>query len=115
MIQKGKATSSCFVLTTIPAKKEIIQASRAIIITNMVGMGSRTGLFSSNGFHTEIFSTSIAEFKGVSVQNCTTDLATMGLHPHNHKSEIRISKSETILKFQSQKLRYIRSVRSFVI
>jgi len=80
MIQEGKATSSCFVLTTIPAKKEIIQASRAIIITNMVGMGSRTGLFSSNGFHTEIFSTSIAEFKGVSVQNCTTDLAIFGLH-----------------------------------
>jgi hypothetical protein len=84
MIQEGKATSYCFVLITIPAKKEIIQASRAIIITNMVGMGSRTGLFSSDGLYTEIFSTSIAEFKGVSVQNCTTDLAIPGLHmPYN--------------------------------
>jgi len=67
MIQKGKATSSCFVLTTILAKKEMIQTSRAIIVTNMVGMRSRTGPFSFIGFHTEIFSTSIAEFKGVSV------------------------------------------------
>ena len=80
MIQKGKATSSCFVLTTILAKKEMIQASRAIIITNMAGMGFRTGLFSSDGFDTEIFSTSIAEFKGVSVQNCATNLTVLGLH-----------------------------------
>jgi hypothetical protein len=80
MIQEGKAASSCFVLTTIPAKKEIIQASRAIIITNMVGMGFRTGLVSSNGFHTEIFSTSVAEFEGIPVQNCAADLTVLGLH-----------------------------------
>ena len=67
MIQEGKPTSSCFVLTTIPATKEIINANRAIIVTNVVRMGSRTGLFSSNSFHTKIFSTSIAEFKRVSV------------------------------------------------
>jgi hypothetical protein len=83
VIQERKATSSCFVLTTIPAKKEIIQASRAIIITNMIGMGFRTGLSSSNGFNTEIFPASIAEFKGVSVQKGSTDLTIMGLHLHS--------------------------------
>jgi hypothetical protein len=84
MIQEGKATSSCFILTTIPAKKENIQASRAIIITNVVGMGFRTG------FQTEIFFTSIAEFKRVSVQSCTTDLANMGLHPQQKKVRAKV-------------------------
>jgi len=67
MIQEGKAASSCFVPPTISAKKQIIQTSRAIIVTDMIRMGFRTGLFFSNGFETEIFSASIAEFKGVLV------------------------------------------------
>ena len=82
MTQEGKATSSCFVLTTILAKKEIIQASRAIIITNMIGMGFRTGLFSSNGFETEIFPAPVAELKGASFQDCTTDLAAANFHSY---------------------------------
>jgi hypothetical protein len=80
MIQEGKAPSSRFVLATIPTKKQIIQASRAIIITNMIRMGFRTGLFFSDGFKTEIFPASIAELKGVSVQNCATDLTAANLH-----------------------------------
>jgi len=66
MIQEGKASSSCFVLATVSAKIQIVQTSWAIIITNMIGMGFRTGLFFSNGFETEIFFASIAEFKRVS-------------------------------------------------
>jgi hypothetical protein len=104
MIQERKTTSSCFVLTTISAKKQIVQASRAIIVTDMIGMRFRTGLPFSDGFETEIFPASIAELKGVLVQNCAADLTIMGLHPHNHKSEI--SKSETIPKCQSQKLKH---------
>jgi hypothetical protein len=65
MIQEGKTASSCFVLATISAKIQIIQASRAIIITNMIGMGFRTGLFFSNGFKTEILPASVAKLKGV--------------------------------------------------
>jgi hypothetical protein len=80
MIKEGKAASSCFVLTTIPTKKQIIQTSRAIIVTDMIGMGFRTGLFSSNGFDTEIFPASIAELKRVSVQNRAADFTILGLH-----------------------------------
>jgi len=80
MIQEGKAASSCFVLATISAKIQIVQASRAIIITNMIGMRSRTGLFFSNGFETEIFPASIAELKGVSFQDCAADLTVANLH-----------------------------------
>jgi hypothetical protein len=82
MIQEGKPTSSCSVTATIPAKKQIIQASRTIIITDMIRMRFCTGLFFSNRFETEIFSASVAEFKGVSVQNCAADLTDMGLHLH---------------------------------
>jgi hypothetical protein len=67
MIQERKPASSCSVPAAIPAKKQIIQTSRAIIVTDMIRMGFRTGLFFSNGFETEIFSASIAEFKGVLV------------------------------------------------
>jgi hypothetical protein len=80
MIQEGKATSSCFVLAAIPAKKQIVQASQAIIVTDMIRMGFRTGLFFSNGFETEISPASIAELKRVSIQNCAADLTNMGLH-----------------------------------
>ncbi len=82
MIQEGEAPSSCFVPTTILAKKEIIQASRAIIVTDLIRMGFRAGRLSSDGFDTEIFFTSIAELKGVSVQNCAADLTVVGLHTH---------------------------------
>ena len=74
MIQEGKAASSCFVSAAIPAKKQIIQASRTIIVTNMIGMGFCTGLFFSSGIDTEILPTSVAEFKGVLVQDRTADL-----------------------------------------
>jgi len=80
MIREGKAASSCFVLAAIPAKKQIIQASRTIIVTNMIGMGFCTGLFFSSGIDTEILPTSVAEFKGVLVQDRTADLTSMGLH-----------------------------------
>jgi hypothetical protein len=40
-----------------------------------------TGLFFSNRFDTEIFSASVAEFKGVSAQNCAADFTDMGFHP----------------------------------
>jgi hypothetical protein len=80
MIQEGKAASSCFVPATISAKKQIIQTSRAIIITDMIRMRFCTGLFFPNGFETEIFSASVAEFKGVPVQNCSADLTAANLH-----------------------------------
>jgi hypothetical protein len=59
----------------------------------MIGMGFCTSLFFSSGIETEILLASIAELEGVLIQSCATDLTVMGLHPHNHKSEIRISKS----------------------
>ena len=80
MIQKGKASSSRSVLATISAKKQMIQTSRAIIITHMIGMGFCTSLFFSSGIETEILPASIAELKRVSVQNCVADLTVMGLH-----------------------------------
>ena len=43
-------------------------------------MGFCTSLFFPSGIETEIFPTSIAELKGVLVQNRVTDLTGMGLH-----------------------------------
>jgi hypothetical protein len=68
MIQEGKTAFSCSVSAAIPTKKQIIQTSRTIIITNMIGMGFCTGLFISRGIDTEILPASVAEFKGVLVQ-----------------------------------------------
>jgi len=67
MIQEGEPASSCPVLSAIPAKKQIIQASLAIIITNMIRMGFCTGIFFPGETNAEIFSASVAKFKGVSV------------------------------------------------
>jgi hypothetical protein len=80
MTQEGKAAFSCFIPATPSAKKQIIQASRTIIVTNMIGMGLCTGLLSSSGIDTEILLASVAEFKGVLVQYRTADLTGMGLH-----------------------------------
>jgi hypothetical protein len=68
MIQEGKAAFSCFISAAIPTKKQIIQASRTIIVTNMIGMGFCTGFFPSSGIDTKILPASVAEFKGVLVQ-----------------------------------------------
>ncbi len=46
----------------------------------MIGMGFCTGIFFPGEIKAEIFSASVAEFKGVSVQNCAADLTNMGLH-----------------------------------
>ena len=43
-------------------------------------MGFCTSLFFPSGIETEILSASIAELKGVLVQNRVTDLTGMGLH-----------------------------------
>ena len=43
-------------------------------------MGFCTSLFFPSGIETEILPTSIAELKGVLVQNRVTDLTGMGLH-----------------------------------
>jgi hypothetical protein len=80
MFFQGKATPSCPVTATISAKKQIIQASLAIIITHMIGMGFCTSLFFPSRIETEILSASIAELKGVLVQNRVTDLTGMGFH-----------------------------------
>ena len=80
MIQEGKPASSCSVTAAIPAKKQIIQTTRTIIVTNMIGMGFCTGLFFSGEIETEMFSASIAEFKEVLIQDPTTDLTVTGLH-----------------------------------
>ncbi len=80
MTQERKAASSCSVPAAISAKKQIIQAIRAIIVTNMIRMGFCTGIFLPGEIETEIFSASIAELEGVLIQSCATDLTVMGLH-----------------------------------
>jgi hypothetical protein len=89
MIQEGKPASSCSVPAAIPAKKQIIQASPAIIVTNMIGMGFCTGIFFPGEIKAEIFSASVAEFKGVSVQNCAADLTNTGLHIFTLRCKLR--------------------------
>jgi hypothetical protein len=82
MIEKGKTTSSCSVPATISAKKQMIQASQAIIVTDMIGVRFCTGVLFPGKVETEIFSAPIAELKGVLVQNRAADLTIMGLHLH---------------------------------
>jgi len=85
MILKAKPTSFCSILATIPAKKEIIQTSLAIIIPNMIGMAFGAGLLSSCEIETKILSASMTEFKEVLVQDRTADLTTTDLHPSQRK------------------------------
>ena len=80
MIPKWETASSCPVLTTTFTKKEVFQASRAIIIPNMVGMGFCAGLFSSGKIETEIFPALMAEFEKVLIQDRTTNLTVKDLH-----------------------------------
>lgn len=80
MIQEGKTASSCSVPATISAKKQIIQTSRAIIITYMIGMGFCTSLFFPGGIETEMLPASIAELKGVLIQNRVADFTVANLH-----------------------------------
>ena len=114
MIQEGETASSCSVPATISAKKQIIQTSRAIIITYMIGMRFCTSLFFPSGIETEVLPASIAELKGILIQNCLADFTVMGLHAHSHKSEFRISKSEKNPKFKYQYLKHFCSFGSFV-
>jgi hypothetical protein len=74
MIPKWETASSRLILTTISAKKEIIQANWTIIIPNMIGMGFCAGLFFPSEIETEIFSASMAEFKGILIQDSSADL-----------------------------------------
>jgi len=81
MIFEGPTTLSRPVLTAVSAKKQILQTSRAIIITDMAGVRFCTGIFFPCEVETETFSTLLAEFKKVPIQNRATDLTKMGLHP----------------------------------
>jgi hypothetical protein len=74
MILERETPSSRFVLAAISAKEEIIPASWTIIISDMIGMGLRTGLFFPREIETKIFSALIAEFKEVLVKESSTDL-----------------------------------------
>ena len=67
MVFQRKTTSSCAILATISAKKEIIQASLTIITPNMIGMRFCTAHLFSSEIETEISSASMAEFKEVLV------------------------------------------------
>ena len=80
MILESEASSSRPVLTTISAKKQIIQASWTVIIPNMIGMGFCAGMFFPGEIETEIFSALMAELKEVLIQNVSTDLTMIGLH-----------------------------------
>ena len=82
MIQEGKTASSCSVPATFSAKKQIIQTSQAIIVTDVIGVRFCTGIFFPGKIETEIFSASVAKLKGVWVQNRAADLTMMGLHWH---------------------------------
>jgi hypothetical protein len=74
MILEGETPSSRLVLAAISAKEEIIPASWTIIISDMIGMGLRTGLFFPREIETKIFSALIAEFKEVLIKESSTNL-----------------------------------------
>jgi hypothetical protein len=80
MVYKRKTTSSRFVLPAFSAKKEMVQASRTVIIPNVIGMGSCTGPFLTAHVETETFSAAVTEFKETGVQGRTADLTGMELH-----------------------------------
>jgi len=80
MILQAEATSSCPVLTALSAKEKIVEASRTIIIPNVVGMRFCTGSSFSCEIKAEIFSALLTEFKKVLVQNCATDITMTNLH-----------------------------------
>jgi hypothetical protein len=80
VIFEREAASSRPVLATIFAKKKIVQANGTIIVPNVIGMGSGTGLFFPSEIETERFSALLAEFEEVLVQDCATDLTVTVLH-----------------------------------
>jgi hypothetical protein len=67
-------------LATLSAKEEIVEASRTIIIPNVMGMRFCTGSSFSCEIKAEIFSALLTEFKKVLVQNVSTNLTVMRLH-----------------------------------
>jgi hypothetical protein len=81
MIYERKAASSRFVLPTLSAEKEMVQASRTVIIANVVGMRFCTGPLLTADIKTETSSATIAEFKEMRVQSRTADLTVLELHP----------------------------------
>jgi hypothetical protein len=87
MILEGETPSSRLVLAAISAKEEIIPASWTIIISDMIGMGLRTGLFFPREIETNIFSALIAEFKEVLVKESSTDLTILDFHPQLKKGK----------------------------
>jgi uncharacterized protein (DUF2225 family) len=80
MIPQWETASSCPVLTTTFTKKEVFQASRAIVVPDMVGMGFCAGLFPTGKIETEIFPALMAEFEKVLIQDRTTNLTVKDPH-----------------------------------
>jgi len=77
---KWKASFSRLISTASLTKKEVIQASRAIIIPDMVGMRFCACLFLSGKIETEISPALIAEFEEVLIQDRTTNLTVTDLN-----------------------------------
>jgi len=81
MILEGETASPRPVLATFFAKKEIIQTRWTIIIPNMAGMGFCTGPLLATVIETDTSSATIAEFKGMLIQDRTADFTVLELHP----------------------------------
>jgi len=81
MILQRKTASSRPVLATSPAKKEMVQAGRTVIIPNVVGMRFCASPLLTADIETETSSATIAEFKEMRVQSRTANLTVMELHP----------------------------------
>ncbi len=81
MILQRKTAPFRSVLATSSAKKEMVQASRTVIIPNVVGMRLCTSPLLTADIETETSSATIAEFKEMRVQSRTANLTVMELHP----------------------------------
>jgi hypothetical protein len=81
MVFERKTAPYRSVLATFSAKKEMVQASRTVIIPNVVGMRFCTGPLLTAEIETETFSATVAEFKEMRVQSRTADLTVVSFHP----------------------------------
>lgn len=77
-------------------------------------MGFCTSLFLPGRIETEVLPASIAELKGVLIQNCAADITVMDFHPHHHQSEIQLLKNKMFL-FGSFVFRKFGLVSNFVL
>jgi hypothetical protein len=82
MIFQGKSTPKGPVPAAVTAKKEMIQATLAIIVPDMAGVRLCTSPFFSCGIKTELFFTSITELEPLLLRRRTADLTIMKLHTH---------------------------------